>query len=231
MGLFSSVIHVYKRDQSAVVSSIRNVVDKWEWSLKVPTGPCWTKGDVQLLYLVGKQEGEWSTVIQTHGSRAESPHLSDLARQLSLDLQTFTLAMMVHDSDLTFYNLYSSGGALDGYNSCPQYFEKAPLPPAKIKQQQHSVRPFAPLLPKGVSIADLKNVLDRGWWKAFDAGKLGENGLPKTVDGYVLEDDRMIAIGNLLQLHGEMGTYPFAGWADNKEIIWPNFVALEGRKG
>jgi len=135
---------------------------------------------------------------------------------------------MVHDDDVLYYNLYRDGEDLDGYNSNPQYFESAKLAERAIAEQRHDPQPFEPLLPDGVSVPDLRAILDRGWWAACNAGHLDSDGV-QPYDGprFVFEGDRMIAIGNLLQLHGGKEGYPYAGWAAaDSNINWRTFQEL-----
>lgn len=135
---------------------------------------------------------------------------------------------MVHDDDVLCYNLCRDGEDLDGYNSNPQYFERARLSKQVVEEQRHDPRPFEALLPEGVSLSDLRGLLDRGWWSACNAGRLDADGVqPPDEPGFVFEGERMIAIGNLLQLHGSHEGYPYAGWADpDASIDWRTFQEL-----
>jgi len=183
-------------------------------------------------YLVSPTEGRWLTIIEAHFAlhRLGVPHLSDLSNRLSAELTCYALALVVHDDDLFFYNLDRHGKSVDGYNSCPQYFEQVRLPDTKVEEQRHTPEPFQPILPPGASLDELRALLNRGWWDAYDSGKLDENGVAQGDDGFVFEGERMTAFGTLLQLHGEQDEYPYAAWGESKGIAWPEFVAIRYRK-
>jgi hypothetical protein len=179
------------------------------------------------LYFVSPLRGSWTAILEGHFAVRNAPWLSDLAKSLSSALATHTLALMVHDDDVLYYNLFSKGMDLDGYNSNPQYFERARLTEQAVAQQRHDPRPFGLLLPDGVNLSCPQAVLDRGWWSAYQAGRLDADGVqPHDEPRFVFEGERMIAIGNLLQLHGSSEGYPFAGWADNPNIEWRAFQDL-----
>src|SRR5262249_23564787 len=134
------------------------------------------------------------------------------------------LTFVVHDDDVFFYNLDCNGDSLDGYNSFPQYFEQERITEADIEAQRHTPEAFSPVLPRGVSVDDLLGLLQSGWWAAHDAGELDEDGVPNDVDDrFVFEGERMIAIGNLLHLHGASSGYPFAAWAEAPASAWEGF--------
>jgi len=141
------------------------------------------------------------------------------------------LSLIVHDSDVFFYDLFLHGEQLDGYNSAPQYFEKERLSDYAVESQRHKPDAFAPLLPPGVSLEELSALLNSGWWQAYDSGLLDGDGVPVDLDkGFVFEDDRMTKFGTLLRLHGERGEYPFAAWRNAQTIKWGDFVALRYAK-
>jgi len=231
MGLFSSVIHVREASGEAVCEALSNTVPHWNFRLsdrRNAVGPPQDAPREGLLYLVSPLQGSWTTVIEAHGFVKNAPWLSDLAKSLSAALATYTLALMVHDDDVLFYNLCRDGEDLDGYNSDPQYFERVRLSEQVIAEQRHDPAPFETLLPEGVGLSDLQEILDRGWWSACNAGRLDSDGLqPSHEAGFVFEGERMIAIGNLLQLHGSSEGYPYAGWGDtDADINWAAFQEL-----
>lgn len=238
MGLFSSVLHVRHNSRESLLPALDAILRDEGFSraeavpitnqgpyaipnhdAAVSAGPC---------YLVSPLHGHWLTVIEAHFALHGAPHLSDLGNRLSAALSCYTLTLVVHDDDLFFYNLDRNGESLDGYNSCPQYFEQDRLSNAKIDEQRHIPAPFQPLLPTGRSLDELRTLLNRGWWKAYDSGKLDENGIAQEDnDGFVFEGERMTAFGTLLQLQGDKGEYPYAEWGESKSIAWPEFVALQ----
>ena len=185
-----------------------------------------------LLFFVAPQVANWTVVIQAHAYRPGAPHISDLAGKLSAKLSTYALSLNVHDDDILFYNLYREGEALDGYNSSPQYFEQAPLSEEQIRSQRHDPSAFSPLLPEGTTLDQLRAILDKGWWTAHDAGRLDESGLaPDDEPAFPGEEERMVALANLLQLHGSPTGYPYAAWYHSPKINWTALMALKAQPG
>jgi len=62
-------------------------------------------------------------VIFDCASEQKESAASELAAKLSNDLKQPVLAVMNHDDDVLWYQLYSAGKLLDQYNSCPDYFD------------------------------------------------------------------------------------------------------------
>ena len=62
-------------------------------------------------------------VIFDRASEQKESAASELASRLSNDLKQPVLAVMNHDDDVLWYQLYSAGKLLDQYNSCPDYFD------------------------------------------------------------------------------------------------------------
>ncbi len=243
MGLFSSVLHVRDKPREVVMPALDAILRSAGFS-RAETLPVTAEGPYSLpnhdasvsagpYYLVSPLNGRWLTVIESHFALDPQgvPHVSDLSSRLSAALSCYALALVVHDDDLFFYNLDREGKSLDGYNSCPQYFEQDRLPDPQIDEQRHTPEPFQPLLPAGHSLDELRDLLNRGWWSAYDGGTLDENGVIQgDDDGFVFEGERMTAFGTLLQLHGTQGEYPYAAWSEGAGIAWPDFVALRYRK-
>jgi hypothetical protein len=169
MGLFSNVLHVCGADRDRVIAALDAALAKAGYA---PDGqlPIHYEDFEEVIrndrpqYLVSNLQGCWLTIIES----VQGIHIADLGQQLSKSLGTYALALVVHDDDLLFYNLEHRGISLDGYNSCPQYFENERLEEDKVEEQRHSVTPFTPLLPPGVTIGDLHSLLNRGWWNAHD---------------------------------------------------------------
>jgi len=240
MGLFSSVLHLrdISRDQalSALDKVLRDAGFARVGSVAVPAGGPFQMSDhddaiaAGPCYLVSPLNGHWVTLIEAHFALRGAPQLAELGTRLSKALSCYSLALLVHDDDLFLYNFDYEGQSLDGYNSCPQYFEQQRLPESEVEQQRHSPEAFAALLPQGCTLDELRALLDRGWWNAHDAGRLDENGVPTgEPDGFVVEGERMTAFGTLLQLHGGPGDYPYAAWGEGEGIDWPSFLAVRYR--
>jgi hypothetical protein len=237
MGLFSTVLHVRSTPREELLPALDAVLRDDGFArtgtLPVPTDGPYALPDHRACtnahpyYFVSTPSEHWLTIIEAHFGVRGIPHICDVSNRLSGALHCYTLALAVHDDDLFFYNLERNGVSLDGYNSCPQYFEQKRVPDPKIEDQRHRVRPFQPLLPTGRSIRELQSLLDRGWWNAFDSGKLDEFGVARgDHGGFVFEGERMTAFGNLLRLHGTDGDYPFTAWGESRTIHWPEFVAV-----
>jgi hypothetical protein len=241
MGLFSSVLHVRGTKREKLLPALDEVLERAGFK-RAETIPITKKGPFSLpghdkainkgpYYLVSELNGDWLTLIEAHFALEDAPDLAGVGKQISQALSTYALTLSVHDDDLFLYNLEHNGESLDGYNSCPQYFESRPLSKAELKAQLHSPEAFAPLLASRREMADLKALLDRGWWTAHDSGKLDRDGVePDDDDGFVFEGERMIEFGTLLKLHGGDGQYPYAAWGESP-IAWPTFVALRYRPG
>lgn len=231
MGLFASVIHVRDTSAEPVCSALGKVVPNWNFRIanqRRLSGRYEYAPPGTLQYLISPLQGRWSAILEVHGYVENGPWLPELAKTLSATLATHTLALMVHDDDVLFYNLCRNGNDLDGYNSNPQYFEKERLPDDKILEQHHDPQSFRELLPEGVSLDDFLEILDRGWWSAYNGGRLDADGVTAADEpGFVFEGERMIEIGNLLQLHGRNEGYPFAGFADDQSIHWRKFHELQ----
>jgi len=237
MGLFSAVIHLRDIERDRVLPSLdvllRDAGFERIGAAEVPDGGPHAMADHKEAvawgpcYFVSPLSGRWLTLIEAHFTMPKAPHLSDLCKQLSSALSCYALALIVHDDDLFLYNLDYKGTPLDGYNSCPQYFEQRRLSEKAVAQQRHSPEPFAELLPTGSTLDELRTLLNRGWWNAHDTGRLDENGVVTSADdGFVFEDERMTAFGSLLQLHGASGEYPYAAWAEDERIEWPLMLAV-----
>ena len=242
MGLFSSVLHVRDKSREEVLPALDSILYYAGFFLG-ETLPVTGEGPHALsnhndsavsgpYYMVSTLQGHWLTIIEAHFALHSEgvPHLSDLGNRLSGALSCFTLTLVVHDDDLFFYNLDRNGESLDGYNSCPQYFEQVRLPDSQVEEQRHTPEAFQPLIPAGHSLDDLRALLNRGWWNAYNSGTLDEDGVAQDDDAiFGLESERMTAFGTFLKLHNDEGEYPYAAWEEADASVWPAFVALRYR--
>jgi hypothetical protein len=62
---------------------------------------------------------------QRSRSKSAKVRLENLTKQLDC----VALYVTNHDDSVLYYRLYRSGEVLDDYDSCPNYFEGAPIPP------------------------------------------------------------------------------------------------------
>lgn len=235
MGLFSAVLHIRdvpgERVVAVLVELLRTRGFELDQDRAVPeTGPralLPARATADAHYLVADLH-PWTIVIEAQF--VEGVPLAGLGADLSRALDSYALTLNVHDDDLFLYDLDKSGKSLDGYNSCPQYFESDPLSEDFIESQRHTPEEFLPLLNSEHELAALRALLARGWWSAHDSGRLDENGVvldDDRDDSFVFEGDRMTAFGTLLGLHGAQGEYPYAGWLDDDaKIQWRRFRSL-----
>lgn len=83
----------------------------------------------------------------------------------------------------------------------------------------------------------LQEILDRGWWRAHDSGRLDDDGVPTDDDDFGLgsEGERMAQVGDILGIPGDITPYPYAEWLTSAAIQWPAFefvaYAPEGQAG
>ena len=138
MGLFSSVLHLRDRSRETLLPALDALLRGAGFS-RAETLPVTAEGPYAipnheaavssgLYYLVSSRHGDWLTVLEAHFAVHGAPQLSDLGSQLSAVLSCNAITLVVHDDDLFLYNLDRDGSSLDGYNSCPDYFESKRLP-------------------------------------------------------------------------------------------------------
>ena len=68
---------------------------------------------------------EWNgftVVFDELSDKQDQEAIAKLAGQLSSDLRSTVLAVLIHDSDILWYQLYEGGTLTDQYNSAPSYF-------------------------------------------------------------------------------------------------------------
>ena len=76
--------------------------------------------------LVTPQQDGCVVVFDEQSDDQNSELISDLARNLSGELRCPVLAVLNHDDDILWYQLYLNGELADEYNSCPSYFDPGP---------------------------------------------------------------------------------------------------------
>jgi hypothetical protein len=222
MGLFSSVLHIYQREQEEVVVALKNelkqhfsisafekiegkgadfrqIIDK---SAHARNGIC---------YLITQPHGNWISIVEISVSLEDPFYLYSLTKGLSQQLNTYVLSFHLHDSDVLYYNLEKGGVALDGYNSDYQYFLNAPASKDEILIQRHSPQHFKDILPALKNVDQLNSILNEGYWDAFYNGDLDEDGVPNDDKYMIDEEDRFERVGKYLEIFSNT-EYPFANW-------------------
>src|SRR6185503_13495471 len=67
-------------------------------------------------------------VFDEHSDDQDSAVITELASRLSRDLRCPVLAVLNHDDDIFWYQLYLSGELADEYDSSPGYFDASAEP-------------------------------------------------------------------------------------------------------
>ncbi|MBT1705184.1 hypothetical protein [Chryseosolibacter indicus] len=226
MGLFSTTLHVYKKEQADILESLKSLLigrnlkffnrinvtsDTFQQVLQLDV---YSKSGV--FYLVSEKFHRWTTIIELNVNVDEPFYLYELSNELSAKVKTYTLSFHLHDDDVLYYNLDHNGKSLDGYNSNVQYFLNDPLPRKEVMEQRHDVQRFSGILPEQKNIKELSNILDRGYWQAFDNNDLDEDGTPNDDKYEVIEEDRLKELGQYLEIY-TADNFPYANWY--KDII------------
>lgn len=233
MGLFSAVIHVRRVAPAELAAGLDAVMEDAGF-VRSTTAPLSGQAPEQAAddvaaYAYGPLRGDWCTVVQVHFFEADI-EVSEVGLALSETLDTYVLSLDLHDDDVFYYNLDHRGEPLDSYNSDPMYFEEDRLSEPDIEAERHHPEAFVPLLPPGASLEALSALLQSGWWRAHDEGKLDEDGIMRDeaydADDYLPAEERMTAFGKLLQLHGAAGDYPYVAWGDAGADAWAGFTLV-----
>lgn len=230
-----ALIHVHRVESTAVRKALDQAVKEWRYT-RLNTVPVSASGPLalekviklksnQIWYLIGPRCDQWTTVIQAFEDREHTPFLADLSNRLSECLQTHSLALLLHEGMVLFYNLDYRGTPRDGYTSHPTFLTDKEFSDEEIFKQRHQPKAFTPLLPKETKTESLTELLNAGWWHAYDTRQLDETGEPQHDDALIDEEDRLTRLGGLLQLNGKAG-YPFAHWRTTKLVDWAKFVAV-----
>lgn len=74
--------------------------------------------------LVSRAEGGFVTVLDEACEEQDGEVLSEVARSLSSKFQCPVLAVLNHDDDVLYFELYENGTKTDEYNSTPSYFDE-----------------------------------------------------------------------------------------------------------
>jgi hypothetical protein len=225
MGLFSTVFHLYKKSQGDIISELSNAL-RQDYALSSLSRVDITNDNYKhtldnnviaqkgLFYLVTHAHDDWTTIIELHVNVDNPFYLYQLTNNLSKRLNTYALSFHLHDDDVLYYNLDKKGESLDGYNSNFQYFLTEPARTADILSQRHAPQRFLDILPVPKKAEALNEILNEGYWNAFDCGDLDEEGVPNEDNYFVDEEDRFLRVGKFLEIFSK-DDYPFANWHSN----------------
>jgi hypothetical protein len=229
MGLFSTVLHIYKRNQVDIVSELSNELGQnhnFSKFLKIDI----TNADYEnvieskvypqpgLFYLITEPHSDWTTIIELNVNIDKSIYLYELTNSLSSRLNTYSLSFHLHDDDVLYYNLENQGKSLDGYNSNYQYFLIDAADKNEVLSQRHTPNFFSSLLPATKNIDSLNLILNEGYWDAFDNNDLNEHGIRNGEKYDVDEEDRFVRVGKYLEIFSK-DDYPFANWRPNLQKL------------
>jgi hypothetical protein len=223
MGLFVTLIHIYKKDQDEIVSEVvKELKQSYSFSkfsrIKVDNSTFETVMDTEvyvqsgIYYLISQPHGNWTTIVElnikvVHGDKPI--FLGRLTKSLSRELKTYALSFNLHDGDLFYYNLTKDGKSLDSYNSDYQYFLNEPANKNEVLTQRHNTAFFSELLSANKNPETLNSILNEGYWTAFDNNDLDEDGRASDEEYYVDEEERFKKVGNYLEIF-KNADYPFA---------------------
>lgn len=230
MGLFSTVLHIYQKEQTDIVNALTEELKQnhnFDHFSKLivpePQFEQFLQDEIRMqkgiYYLISQPHRNWTTIVELDVNLDDSVFLYEIANSMSKRLDTYVLSFHLHDDDVLYYNLERQGESLDGYNSDFQYFEAEPVAKEDIVAQRHSPESFSNLLPSNKDVEGLNRILNEGMWEAFDNDDLDEDGIPKDDDKYYVDElDRFERIGRYLEIFSA-DKYPFANWYVNLEAL------------
>jgi hypothetical protein len=222
MGLFSTVLHVYRKSQVEIVDEVLNELRQDHRLSKFSRVAISNSNHETILdnevydqsgvfYLITQPHGDWTTIIELSVNIDNPFYLYELTTNLSRRLSTYTLSFHLHDDDVLLYNLDKLGESLDGYNSNYQYFLTEPVPADELLSQRHTPQYFSSLLPVTKNVETLNEILNEGFWNAFDNNALDKDGVPEDDKYFIDEGDRFERVGKYLEIYSE-NEYPFVDW-------------------
>lgn len=226
MGLFSSVLHVYHQTQDAIVRAFTaEIKERQEFSNfarievapdnlltdEVFTGP-------GVFYLITQPHGHWTTIVEMAINTQYPVFLYEFANKLSEVLHTYALSFHLHDGDVVYYDLAYAGRQLDHYRSDWQYFLAEKLDAEIITKHRHNPRHFAAIMPVGKTVEVFNELLNEGYWTAFDNNDLDEGGVPADDKYFIDEEARLVNIGTYLEIFNKT-EYPFANWYEHTDML------------
>ena len=225
MGLFSTTLSIYKSDQSNVVDALKNELREKKNLLTISkievnhdnfqdVLDCEVYLNSGVFYLVTERLTNWTTIVELNVNVDEPFYLFEIGNGMSSRLNTYSLSFHLHDDDVLLCNLDQNGDSVDGYNSDVQYFEDEPLERDEIIGQRNDGVAFSELLPPGKTVEGLVEILNRGYWNAFDNKDLNEDGIPNDDKYDVDEEERLREIGRYLEIYNATD-FPYANWYED----------------
>lgn len=240
MGLFSTVLHIYKKNQVDTVTELKKelqnqglskfsklAIDSTNFE-KILADKVYK--EMGLYYLVTQPHAAWISIVELNVNIENPFYLYELTNHLSARLNTYALSFHLHDDDVLLYNLDKEGKSLDGYNSDYQYFLAEAANREEIISQRHTPETFSAILPASKNTETLNSILNEGYWEAFDHDDLDSDGVPNDEKYDVDERERMVSIGKYLGIFSE-DDYPFADWRENTlKFDLPNCYLLKAER-
>jgi hypothetical protein len=221
MGLFTTVLHIYKTSQKDIVDALTKELSSRglsKFNKLADINDAISGGKKGAYYLITQPHGNWTTIIELNVNIDNPFYLYELTNTLSLRLNTIALSFHLHDEDVLYYNLDNKGNSLDGYNSNYQYFLDEPATRQEIISQRQDTKQFSVVLPAGKDINLLNSILCEGYWNAFDNNDLDEDGVPNDDKYFIDELDRFERVGKYLEIYSP-NEYPFANWLDHLDKL------------
>jgi hypothetical protein len=105
MGSFYTNIALYRVNQEELIDYLTQI-DRLTW--------------------VSPVENDFTIVYDAESDEQNTTVLHDVTEQLSRQFQCPALAVLNHDDDLLWYELFDSGKFVDSYNSTPNLFDDEP---------------------------------------------------------------------------------------------------------
>src|SRR6476620_6291658 len=111
MGLFSTILHIYKKPQADTVKELENELQQNRGvtnfsKLDITNSNYQNVLDDEvyskhgIFYLITQPHGNWTTIIELNVNIDNPFYLYDLTNALSKQLDTYALSLHLHDSDV-----------------------------------------------------------------------------------------------------------------------------------
>jgi hypothetical protein len=80
--------------------------------------------------IIASAENNYVVVYDAESDTQDPEVISELGEKLSRDLNTSVFAVLNHDDDILFFQLFENGEVTDEYDSCPGYFDGGDMHPS-----------------------------------------------------------------------------------------------------